>query len=294
MLTGHPLCYSYRSMRHRQKPSNRYELFTCAWKGHALVGVGAATVTPADSTVVRELEGLRWHRCIRCDDWVPLEPSAPPVLDAVPPRDEIEVPLRGPALRDRYVLRLIAVDRAIHVIVLSALALVIFLFLGHRHTLQDDYDRIMSALTGGPGNPNSLHGFLGRFRHWFFANPAHLYEIGIAALAYAALEATEAVGLWYAKRWAEYLTFIATIVFIPLEIDELTRSITTLKVLTLVINVAIALYLLLAKRLFGLRGGHKAVLARRAELGGWAGIERGTVRPATVDAASGAGTRAVG
>ncbi|MGP8059738.1 MAG: DUF2127 domain-containing protein [Acidimicrobiales bacterium] len=266
-------------MRRRSRPSNRYELFTCAWKGHALVGVGAATVVADDAVVVRELGGLRWHRCIRCDDWVPIELSVPPVLDAVPPRDQIEVPLRGPALRDRYVLRLIAIDRTIHVIVLTALALVIFLFLGHRHALQDDYDRIMSALTGGPGNPNGLHGFLGHFRHWFFADPAHLYEIGFAAIAYAALEATEAVGLWYAKRWAEYLTFLATIVFIPLEIDELTRSITTLKVLTLVINVAIALYLLVAKRLFGLRGGHRAVIAQRAELGGWAAVERNTVAP---------------
>ena len=269
----------------RREHANRYELFTCAWKGHALVGVGAAEVLAADAVLVRELEGLRWHRCIRCDDWLPVVPAVPPLLDGVPPRDQIEVPLRGPALRDRYVLRLIALDRALHVVVLSTLALVIFAFLGHRHALQQDYDRIMSALTGSPGNPNALHGFLGHFRHWFFANPAHLYEIGFAALAYAALEATEAVGLWYAKRWAEYLTFVATVVFIPLEIDELTRSITTLKVLTLVINVAIALYLLLAKRLFGVRGGHRVVIARRAELGGWAAIDRATVHPAAVDAA---------
>ena len=266
-------------MRRQRRPKNSYELFTCAWKGHALVGVDAAVVNTSDAMLAREIDGLRWHRCLRCDDWVPMPPPANPTRDALPERDEIEVPLRGPALRDRYVLRVIAVDRAIHVLVLTTLALVIFLFLGHRHALQDDYDRVMSALTGSPGNPNGLHGFLGKFRHWFFANPAHLYEIGLAALAYAALEATEMVGLWYAKRWAEYLTFVATIVFIPLEIDELTRSITTLKVLTLVINVAIALYLLLAKRLFGLRGGHKAVIARRAEGGGWTAIEKGTVQP---------------
>jgi uncharacterized membrane protein (DUF2068 family) len=271
-------------MRRHRRPDNRYELFTCAWSGHDLVGVGAAAVTSADALVVRELGGLRWHRCLRCDVWVPSEPPVHPVLDTVPPRDRIEVPLRGPALRDRYVLRAIAIDRTIHVIVLTALAVVIFLFLGHRHALQSDYDRIMSALTGSPGNPNELHGFLGHFRHWFFAAPSHLYEIGLAAVAYAALEATEAVGLWYARRWAEYLTFVATIVFIPLEIDELTRSVTTLKVLTLVLNLAIALYLLLAKRLFGLRGGHRAVIAQRAALGGWAAVERGDVRTPAVEA----------
>ena len=52
--------------------------------------------------------------------------------------------------------------------------------------------------------------FLGRFHKFFLYNPQHLDEIGFVALGYAALEATEMVGLWFIKRWAEYLTFVAT------------------------------------------------------------------------------------
>ena len=93
------------------------------------------------------------------------------------------------------------------------------------------------------------------------------------------LEATEAVGLWFAKRWAEYLTFIATIVFIPYEIYELTKTISWLKVLTFVINVAIAVYLLYSKRLFGLRGGGKAEKAEHDADVGWSALEQATPRP---------------
>ncbi len=79
-----------------------------------------------------------------------------------------------------------------------------------------------------------------------------------AVAAYAVLEGTEAVGLWLGRRWAEYLTFVATVIFVPYEIYELTKNVSALKVLALVINLAIVAYLLFAKRLFGLRGGGKA------------------------------------
>jgi len=220
---------------------------------HDLVGVGAAAVTSADALVVRELGGLRWHRCLRCDVWVPSEPPVHPVLDTVPPRDRIEVPLRGPALRDRYVLRAIAIDRTIHVIVLTALAVVIFLFLGHRHALQSDYDRIMSAPDRQSREPERAPRIPGPLQALVLRRPVPSLRNRPRRRRLRRAGGHRGGGLWYARRWAEYLTFVATIVFIPLEIDELTRSVTTLKVLTLVLNLAIALYLLLAKRLFGLR-----------------------------------------
>ncbi len=43
-------------------------------------------------------------------------------------------------------------------------------------------------------------------------------------LAYAALEGMEAVGLWLVKRWAEYLTFVATTILLPLEVYELVNA----------------------------------------------------------------------
>ena len=64
---------------------------------------------------------MRWHRCLRCDSWLPLDPAPDRRRATRPPdRDEIELPLRGKPLRDKIVLRLIAVNRALHFVVLGA------------------------------------------------------------------------------------------------------------------------------------------------------------------------------
>ena len=182
--------------------------------------------------------------------------------------------MRGPALRDRYVLRLIAVERAVHVIVLSGLAVAVFLFIGHRLTLKHDYVAIMNGLFGASGGPNARKGLLGDFRHIFVISPTHLYWIGFVLVGYASLEAVEMVGLWLAKRWAEYLTFVATLAFVPLELYELVSSFGWLKLVTLLVNLAVVAYLAFGKRLFGLRGGHAADVARRDADAGWTALER--------------------
>ena len=265
-----------RARRGRSKPdrSHRYELISCAFGGHVLAGTDVRVIAPGDGLIVREFNELRWYRCLRCDSWIPCPPPEAPTRDALPARDDIEVPLRGRGLRDRYVLRLIAVERAVHVVVLGGLAAAVFLFIGHRTTLRHDYVSIINGLFGSSGGPDARKGLLGDFRHLFIISPSHLYDIGFLLVAYATLEAVEMVGLWFAKRWAEYLTFVATTLFVPLEVYELLSSFGTLKLVTFIVNMAVVIYLLLGKRLFGLRGGHAADLARRRADGGWAAIER--------------------
>jgi uncharacterized membrane protein (DUF2068 family) len=234
-----------------------------------LVGLDAAEVTGADPVLVREHDGLRWHHCLRCGCWVLENPPGHPTRDRVPTRDEVELPLRGPLLRDRYVLRLIALDRALHVVLLGSLAFVIFFLAGNHAALQRDYAQILQAF----GGPSRAHPFLGRLQHYFTITPRHLDEAGAGVAAFAALEAVEMVGLWFARRWAEYLTFIATIVLLPLEVYELTSGVSVLKLITFVINLVIAIYLLWAKRLFGVNGGHRAEAARRRAAGDWGTLE---------------------
>jgi uncharacterized membrane protein (DUF2068 family) len=241
-----------------------------------VVGGDVAEITPDDSVLVRERDGTRWYRCLRCDAWIPDDPPQAPTRERMPPREEIELPARGPLLRDRYVLRLIALDRAIHVVVLSTLAIVLFTFARHDTTLHRDYVNIMSDLSGTTPGEAQVKGVLGYLGKAFKYSPARLIQLGFLVLGYAALEATEMVGLWLSKRWAEYLTMIATAVLIPIEIYELSLSVSVFKVITLVINVAILVYLLLAKRLFGLRGGHRVQMERHRQYGGWAAIERAT------------------
>ena len=262
----------------RYLPKLRYELIDCGLHGHELLGTDAARLRDDDALFAREGDGLRWYRCLRCDSWVALSPPAEPSVPYPPRREDVMLPLRGRALRDRYVLRLIALDRVLHFLVLTALAVALFLFARNRAVLNEDFTRILNDLQGGFGGPvsNSSHGIVHDLRRLFAVNITNLYLLAAAAAAYAALEGTEAVGLWLGRRWAEYLTFVATVVFVPYEIYELTKSITWLKLLTLAINLLIVIYLLFAKRLFGLRGGGKAVQAERAQDNGWPAIERAT------------------
>lgn len=244
-----------------------------------LVGTDAAMVTPEDAALVLELEGMRWHRCLRCDSWLPQEPPAEPTRPAVPDRDEISLPDRGPALRDKYVLRLIALERSIHVVVFGAAAILLVLFGQHHAALRHDYNDLMADLSGGDPASVQARGLLGHLRSVFSLSSTHVYELAALAAAYAVLEAIEAFGLWRSRRWAEYLTFVATTLFLPLEVYELTGSVTVLRVVVMAINLAVVLYLLVAKRLFGIRGGGKADIQRRIEGGGWAAVDRASPRP---------------
>ncbi|HWD25254.1 MAG TPA: DUF2127 domain-containing protein [Acidimicrobiales bacterium] len=117
-------------------------------------------------------------------------------------------------------------------------------------------------------------GWLGHLRHFFVFSPKHLYELAIAACAYAALEAAEMVGLWFAKRWAEYLTLLSTCALLPLEIYELTTKLSVLKIVVFVINLAVAGYLLVAKRLFGVRGGGISLEREKSESSGWVAFDK--------------------
>lgn len=262
--------------RRKGRPQNRYELFTCARKGHALVGTSSRVVTIDDAALVREANGLRWYRCLRCDAWIPLEPPREPTQGSVPTREEITIPPRGPVLRDRYVLRLIALDRAVHVLVLSLLAVVLFTFAHNNASLHRDYVNVMNDLSGGSPGESEVRGVLGYLGRAFEYSPHRLVQLGLLIVAYASLEATEMVGLWMNKRWAEYLTFVATTVLVPFEIYELALGASAFKIVTLVINLAIVIYLLYAKRLFGVRGGHQVELERRRRLGGWPAIDATT------------------
>lgn len=266
----------------RYRPRLRYELIGCGLHGHELLGTDAETLRPEDSLFAREAGGLRWYRCLRCDSWVVLSPPEHPAVKHPPGREDIALPLRGRPLRDRYVLRLIALDRIIHFLVLAALAAAIFLFAGDKAALNAEFTRVLKDLQGGLGGPvnTSRSGIVHDLKDLFAVSITNLYLAGTAVALYAIMEGTEAVGLWLGRRWAEYLTFVATVVFVPYEIYELTKSVTALKVLALAINVAIVAYLLVAKRLFGLRGGGRAERAEQAADSGWTAIEQATPAPA--------------
>lgn len=267
------------------RPRRSWELLVCGWRGHEVVGSDVAEIRHADSLVARQSAdgaGIRWLRCLRCDAWLPLPDPEAPARAHLPEQAEIPVPLRGKGLRDKLVLRLIAIDRAFHFLLLSGLAIAIFALIGHRAQLRTDLYKVLADLQGGLlHSARSGHGFLHDLNLLLSLRTTKLELLGAAVLGYAVLEGVEAIGLWMQRRWAEYLTFVATVVLLPLEVYELAGRFSVLKLATFAINVAIVVYLIYAKRLFGVRGGGRADELARAEDQGWEALIRTAPAPAT-------------
>jgi uncharacterized membrane protein (DUF2068 family) len=249
--------------RKRYRPRVDYELISCGLHGHVLVGLDVAEVRPSDSDVLREYgDGLRWHRCLRCDGWVVQDRPTHPTSQFLPDVVDLDIPLRGRRLRDRYLLRLIVVDRIFHALVFGALAAAIFAFAANSDHLHSAWRRILTAL-----QPYSGSWIVKDVNKLFALHHTTLYLLGAAASLYVALLLAECIGLWNARRWAEYLTFAELAAFVPFELYELAGSVTPFKIVTLVLNTIILLYLLLVHRLFGVRGGVKAAQAAYGEEG---------------------------
>jgi uncharacterized membrane protein (DUF2068 family) len=271
----------------RLRPRLHWELIACGLQGHELIGTDAATLRPSDALVARtDTDGMRWHRCVRCDSWLPLGPPAQPTRELPPERDEIALPLRGRPLRDKFVLRLIAVDRAFHFLLLAFLGIAILLVASHEATLRDKFYRVVTDLQGSLGGPvhADKKGLVEEVQRLLSMKNSQLRLIGVLVLAYGMLEGVEAVGLWLQRRWAEYLTFLATTLLLPLEVYELAHRVTPLKIFAFVLNLAVVVYLLYAKRLFGLRGGGAAEQAAHERDTGWEALERSFAAPGAPDA----------
>jgi uncharacterized membrane protein (DUF2068 family) len=79
-------------------------------------------------------------------------------------------------------------------------------------------------------------------------SPKKLHHLGVGCFVYAALFATEGIGLWLRKLWAEYLTIVITGSFIPLEVYEMVRRGSVMKGVVIAVNIAIVVYLVLRLR----------------------------------------------
>jgi uncharacterized membrane protein (DUF2068 family) len=198
--------------------------------------------------------GDAW-RCLRCGAYVLGDPHGRG------PAEKAPVLLRGKALRSAFILRALAIERWVRGTILLLLAVAVFRLKSTQVSVQDLFQRDLTALQPffrqihfNVSDSSTVHS-IEKVLH---AKPSTLNLIAFGILLYGLLQLAEGIGLWSLKRWGEYVAVVGTTLFIPLEIYEIVDRPTWLKVAIFVINVAAVLYLLLAKRLFGLRGGHRA------------------------------------
>jgi uncharacterized membrane protein (DUF2068 family) len=74
--------------------------------------------------------------------------------------------------------------------------------------------------------------------------PNAILVTSLVSIAYSMLLLVEGVGLWFEKAWAGYLTVISTSLFLPFELYEVITHVTALRVLVLLLNFAIVVYLI--------------------------------------------------
>jgi uncharacterized membrane protein (DUF2068 family) len=143
-----------------------------------------------------------------------------------------------PAPASRFnVLRTIAVYKLLKVLLLLALV--------YGEVRLSDASLAAKLLTWASERPLGLeHRAVTVLLEWFSGlSASRLHTLRIVTFAYAAVFATEGIGLWMQKRWAEWLTTIITASLIPLEIWELFFRPTIGKAAVLVANTAIVIYL---------------------------------------------------
>jgi uncharacterized membrane protein (DUF2068 family) len=237
-----------------------WSLFGCARKGHV-------TYAPDEPELRERLMaptagGTAW-RCLRCGAFVP--EGQPGTEHGRGPAGAAPLLRRGKELRDELILRAFAVERFIRFAVFAAAAFGVWRFKSDRGHIQQAFNHDLPAireLYQDLGFNLDHSKLIGLIQHSFTLDARTLTYLAIGLVLYSLIELAEGVGLWLGQRWGEYFAMVATSVFLPYEVYDLTVKITWLRVGAFVINLMLVGYLVWSKRLFGARGGKQAYEAR--------------------------------
>jgi uncharacterized membrane protein (DUF2068 family) len=87
-----------------------------------------------------------------------------------------------------------------------------------------------------------------RYPHIFLAAAANVNDMRIWSLAglaalYASVRFAEAYGLWFGRRWGEWLGALGGAVYLPFELYELIHRASPVKAITFALNLVIVAYL---------------------------------------------------
>ena len=233
-----------------------WSLFGCGRAGHV-------TFAPVEPELRARLhaqlaDGEAWC-CLRCGAFVPGPPdeSGPAASAPVVPRSK--------EVRSKLILRLFALERFLRAIIFGVAAFGLWRYRYSRNAIEQSFDRELPAirdLLRQLGFNIDHSKFVGLLQHALTLSNGSLTLLAAGAAGYAVLEVVEGTGLWLARRWGEYFAMIATSLGLPLEIYDLTRQVSATALALFAINLVLVLYLVITKRLFGIRGGKKAYDAR--------------------------------
>lgn len=233
-----------------------WSLLSCSRNGHL-------TFEPTEPELRAELSATRpgetaWQ-CLRCGAFVP----GPATLSG--PASTAPVVPRGKEIRSKLILRLFAVERFLRAVLFGALAVALWRFVANRASIEAALNHDMPVVRdifrdlGIDISHSKLYGLV---QHALTLSGGTATLLAVGVTAYAAIEVVEGTGLWLARRWGEYFAMIATSLGLPLEIYDLTRKISWIALVLLGLNLLLVLYLVITKRLFGVRGGKAAYDAR--------------------------------
>jgi uncharacterized membrane protein (DUF2068 family) len=233
-----------------------WSLLSCGRSGHV-------TYAPDEPAVASQLRGQTesgpaW-RCLRCGTYVTGEPMT------TGPAAEAPAVRRGKEVRSALILRLFAIERFLRALAVGALAFAVWRFGYSRVTIEQAFDRerpLLRTLFRQLGYNIDHSKLVGLVNRALTLSPTTIKLLAMGLALYAVIEIIEGTGLWVAKRWGEYFAMVATSVGLPFEVYDLVHKVSTLGAILFAINLALVLYLVITKRLFGLRGGKRAYEAR--------------------------------
>jgi len=196
---------SFRAYRRGVSPLFRtfnWELRSCGLRGHA-------TYAPTERALAERVQahtaaGTAW-RCLRCGAYVPGAPRG------FGPADEAPQVRRGRAVRDAFILRLLALERLLRGLALVALAYGLWRFDGARESFQKVFDSYLPALrplADRLGVDLNETGPVNAVQQLLAISSSTLLLVTLGVLAYGLLELIEAVGLWLMRRWGEYVAVV--------------------------------------------------------------------------------------
>jgi len=138
---------------------------------------------------------------------------------------------------DNRLVRVIAVFKLLKAVLLIAVGL------SALHLLHKDVANIaehwVKMLGLDPGNR-----YVGRaLEKSGNLTPNKIKSFGLVSFIYAGLFLTEGIGLWLVKRWAEWFSVIITSSLFPVEVYEIYRHPSPIKILVVILNIAVVGYL---------------------------------------------------